>query len=198
MIAFIKGTVSSIDVDSIVIDHDGFGWEIYYPHIEDVHIDSEIKVYTYLHLIENDVKLYGFESLDEKKLFLKLISVKGLGPKTAINMLSKASYDKLFTAIESGDVKYLKSMPGIGPKAASQIVLDLKGKLVPVATKSKQEKEEDLPKDIADAADALKNFGYKPGEITKAVNKMKETPGLSVQEYIKLGLRVLMNNKIGG
>ncbi len=196
MISFIKGKIDSVEIDSIVVDHNGLGWAIFYPHPESVSIGEEIKIYTYLHLVENDIKLFGFSSLEEKKLFLKLISVKGLGPKTALNMLAKASAEKVITAIEVGDVKYLKSMPGIGPKAASQIVLDLKGKLVPVAEKKANTKQEVLPKDIQDAADALANFGYKAGEITKAVNKMKETPNLSVQEYIKLGLRVLMNNKL--
>lgn len=80
-------------------------------------------------------------------------------------------------------------MPGIGPKAASQIILDLKGKLVTVTDTVPKET---LPQEIQDAADALKNFGYKQGDIQKAVNIMSESPDLTVQEYIRIGLRALL------
>lgn len=188
MIAFISGKAAAVTADTIVVDHDGMGWEIIYPHCDRVHLNEDIKVFTYLHITENDMRLYGFESQNEKNLFLQLISVKGLGPKTAVNMLSRSQYDKLVTAIEEGDVKYLKTMPGIGAKAASQIVLDLKGKLVTVEKETKKE----LPQEIEDAAEALKNFGYRQGEVSQAVNIMSEHPGLTVQEYIRMGLRALM------
>lgn len=198
MIAFINGTIDAISADSITVDHAGMGWEIYYPHVSDVHAGQQIKVYTYLHISENDMRLFGFSSQDEKQLFLRLISVKGLGPKTAMNILSRDKYEKIIAAIEAGDVKYLKSMPGIGPKAASQIVLDLKGKLVPVAPKNNASAAEELPKKMAEAAEGLKNFGYRPNEIEKAVNIMKKSPGLRTEDYLKIGLRVLMNNRLGG
>jgi Holliday junction DNA helicase RuvA len=189
MIAFIDGKVVSYQDDTVVLDHDGMGWEIHYPHIDQIHREQEIRIFTYLSISENDMRLYGFSSQDEKNLFLKLISVKGLGPKTAMNMLAKKGYREIIAAIENGDVKFLKGVPGIGPKAASQIVLDLKGKLVPVDQK---EKAEELPPEIQDAADALKNFGYRQGEIQKAVNIMKESPGKTVQDYIRIGLRALV------
>jgi Holliday junction DNA helicase RuvA len=152
-------------------------------------LEEEMRIYTYLSISENDMRLYGFSSEEEKQLFLKLISVKGLGPKTAMNMLSKKGYTEIIKAIENGDVKFLKSVPGVGPKAASQIILDLKGKLVDVSAK---DRKEELPQEIQDAAEALKSFGYKQGEIQKAVNIMCESPGLTVQQYIKIGLRALL------
>ena len=196
MIAFISGETADIFKDSIVIARDGMGWEVSYAHTDRVHIGDKIKIYTYLHVTENDMKLYGFETMQEKELFLRLISVKGLGPKTAMGVLAKAEVDRIIAAVEADDVKFLKSMPGIGPKAASQIVLDLKGKLVHTEKNNPQEK--DLPMEIEEAAQGLKNFGYKQGEIAKAVNKMLESPGLSVQEYIRIGLRALMKNSAGG
>ena len=198
MIAFIDGIIDSYNADSIVLNHDGMGWQIFYPHIDQIHLNEEVKVYTYLHISENDMRLFGFSSQDEKQLFLRLISVKGLGPKTAMNILSRDKYEKIIAAIEAGDVKYLKSMPGIGPKAASQIVLDLKGKLVPVAPKNNASEAEELPKEMAEAAEGLKNFGYRPNEIEKAVNIMKKSPGLRTEDYLKIGLRALMNNRLGG
>lgn len=195
MIAFISGVVADVTKDTIVIDHDGLGWEVFYPHPERVHSGDEVRVFTYLHIVENDMKLYGFETGGEKQLFMRLISVKGLGPKTAMGILAKADYDHIIAAIEGDDVKFLKSMPGIGPKAASQIVLDLKGKLVAV---EEEKKKKDLPEAVQDAAEGLKNFGYRQAEIGKAVNKMLEKPGLSTQEYLRIGLRALMKNSAGG
>lgn len=195
MISFIAGSVSDVTKDTIVIDHDGIGWEVFYPHPERVHIGDEVRVFTYLHIIENDMKLYGFETSSEKQLFMRLISVKGLGPKTAMGILAKADYDHIIAAIEGDDVKFLKTMPGIGPKAASQIVLDLKGKLVAV---EEEKKKKDLPQAVQEAAEGLKNFGYRQTEIAKAVSKMVEKPGLSTQEYLRIGLRALMKNSAGG
>ncbi len=196
MIAFISGETADVNKDSIVISHGGMGWEVFYAHSDRVHVGEEIKVYTYLHVSENDMKLYGFSSKQEKDLFLRLISVKGLGPKTAMGVLAKTDVGRIIEAVEADDVKFLKSMPGIGPKAASQIVLDLKGKLVQAEKEKKA--DEKLPLEIEEAAQGLKNFGYKQGEISKAVNKMLASPGLSTSEYIRIGLKALMKNSAGG
>ena len=90
MIAFIKGCVVSYTTDSVVLDHNGMGWQISYPHCDKISLNQEITIHTYMHISENDMSLYGFESDQEKQLFLRLISVKGLGPKTAMNMLGRA------------------------------------------------------------------------------------------------------------
>ena len=74
--------------DIAVINHEGMGWEVHYPHVDQVHLNEEMRIYTYLSISENDMRLYGFSSQEEKQLFLKLISVKGLGPKTAMAMLA--------------------------------------------------------------------------------------------------------------
>ena len=124
---------------------------------------------------------------------MRLISVKGLGPKTAMNMLMKKSYADLIGIIEHGDVAALKSMPGIGAKTASQIILDLKGKLV--------ESSENQPKyssAIEDALEALKNLGYKQGEINQCAKVMSEEEGLTTEQYLKIGLQYLMKKKVGG
>lgn len=197
MIAFISGDAAEVTRDTVVIDHGGMGWEVFYAHTDRIHTGDPVRIYTYLHITENDMKLYGFSSVNEKQLFLRLISVKGLGPKTAMGILAKADYDRIVGAIETDDVKFLKSMPGIGPKAASQIVLDLKGKLVQ-AQEEKKKNEEELPEAVAEAAQGLKNFGYRQSEIASAVKKMLEKPGLTTQEYLRIGLRALMKNSTGG
>ena len=198
MIAFITGTVVSYTTDSVVIDHNGMGWQISYPHCADLSLNQEIRIHTYMHITENDMSLYGFESDEEKQLFLRLISVKGLGPKTAMNMLSRSGSAAIIKAIETSDVAALKKLPGIGSRSASQIVLDLKGKLVTNEIHTSLLQSESYPKEIADALEGLKNFGYKGNDLTSAANVMKEKPGLNEVEYLRLGLQFLARQKKGG
>ena len=195
MIAFVKGKVASYGADWVVVDCHDIGYQMAYPHPENLHLNDEVFIYTYLHITENDMSLFGFESKDEKALFLKLISVKGLGPKTAMGMLSKRGYQSIVSAIESGDVTLLKKMPGIGAKSASQIVLDLKGKLVAVPTSSPKQDTVSYPAEIREALEGLKNLGYKQGELSAVANMMSENPGLTTEKYLKLGLQFLVKQK---
>ena len=195
MIAFIKGKVASYGADWVVVDCHDIGYQMAYPHPENLHLNDEVFIYTYLHITENDMSLFGFESQDEKALFLKLISVKGLGPKTAMGMRSKCGYQSIVSAIESGDVTLLKKMPGIGAKSASQIVLDLKGKLVAVPTSSPKQDVVSYPAEIREALEGLKNLGYKQGELSAVANMMSENPGLTTEKYLKLGLQFLVKQK---
>lgn len=190
MIAFIKGIAAAYGADWIIVDNHGVGYQIAYPHTDRVTLHQDISVYTYMHISENDVSLFGFESMEEKELFTRLISVKGLGPKTAMNMLTKAGYDEIIAAVETGNVAALKKMPGIGAKSASQIVLDLKGKLV-AAPEADKTPAEVYPLEIRDAMEGLKNLGYKQNEINGAARVMNESPGLSTAEYLRIGLRFL-------
>lgn len=187
MIAFIQGVITEIGDDYIVINHQGLGWLVYYPHSLEVHIGEEIQVFTHMSVSENDVRLYGFSSSKEKTLFLNLISVKGLGPKTAMTMLQKSGYALITEAISKGDVVALKKLPGIGAKSASQIVLDLQGKLVAVEVSST--KMMNYPLEIQEALEALKNFGYKGGDLNVVGNKMLEQPSMKTEEYIRFGLK---------
>lgn len=195
MIAFIKGTVISYTVDSVVIDHDGMGWEIAYPHTDKLSLNTEVQVYTYLHIFEGGMNLYGFETQQEKELFLKLISVKGLGPKTAMTMLSRAGYQTIVDSISTGDVAALKKMPGIGAKSASQIVLDLQGKLVVTETSTSKQSNSKYSKEINDAIEGLKNLGYKQSELSNCIHYMAENPGLTVEQYMSMGLRYMAKAK---
>ena len=190
MIALVKGTVISYTADMVVVECNGIGYEISYPHINDLHLHEEVTIHTYLHATENGISLFGFSSLDEKALFLSLISVKGIGPRIAINVLASHSYNEIVLAIEQGDVAMLKKMPGIGNKSASQIVLDLKGKLVQSETTSRK-KDDNLSQDAKDTLEALKNLGYKQGDLNSILYIFNEEPNLSTQEYLRLALRAL-------
>ncbi len=193
MIAFVKGIVFDYGIDWVIIDNNGIGYKINFAHPNELVRDKEKLIYTYQHVREDDISLYGFLSSSEQDFFLKLINVKGVGPKSAMNILAKTDYNKLITSIENKDVNFLKTMPGIGPKTASQIILDLKGKLVSA------EKNESLFNDeLNDAIEGLKNLGYKQGEINSITNTLNSNPNLSSDEYLKLALQLLMKKRVGG
>jgi holliday junction DNA helicase RuvA len=183
MIGFLKGKVKLIESDHIVVDVHDVGYEILTILPYEYKIDDEVVLYVYTHVREDQMLLFGFKELDIKKLFLKLIQVKGVGPKTALGILSSIDYATFSQAIEQGDINMLKKIPGIGPKSAGQIVLDLKGKLVV--------SEQSSNPDLQDALEALLALGYKKPEIHK-VEKALANLSLSVEEYIKQGLQILL------
>jgi Holliday junction DNA helicase RuvA len=198
MIAFIRGTVEAYGTDWVILDNQGMGWQISYPHTDRLHLHEEVCIHTYMHITEQDVSLFGFETREEKDLFLRLISVQGIGPRTVMNMLAKAGYDVIVTSIEAGDVAALKKLPGIGAKSASQIVLDLKGKLVPAETAPAKAPVPKYPQEIEDALEGLKGLGYKPAELNGCAAMMSGKPGLTTKEYLQMGLRYMAKQKIGG
>ena len=130
MIGFVRGTVYSFCLDYVLVDTGNLGYRINFYHPEYLAKGKEVTIFTYQNVREDEISLYGFLSLEEYDLFTKLISVKGLGPNIASNILARASVDSIAKAIEDNDVSFIKRMPGIGAKTASQIILDLKGKLV--------------------------------------------------------------------
>lgn len=191
MIAFIKGTVASITGDAIVVEQNGIGWRIAFAHPESVHLQEAVTIYTYMHYTDAELALYGFPDADEKELFMRLISVKGLGPKTVMNMLGRSGSSSIVQAIEAGDVAVLKKLPGIGAKTASQIVLDLQGKLVP-ANHTVISAKSAYPPAIEEALEGLKNLGYRSGELSGCANYLATLPDKTSAEYLKLGLQYLM------
>ncbi len=192
MIAFVRGIVFLTRKDSVVVDHQGIGYEIIVPNPKTYTYGSEVMFYTYQHVREDAIQLFGFASLNEYDLFIRLIDVKGLGPKTAINILSVASVNALVQAIENNDVAYLKSMPGIGAKTAQQIVLDLKGKLV---LHEQQQSSEPMSDVLHDASDALLALGYKNTEINKVMKEIVKMDIKSSDEAIRIALGLLLNRK---
>ncbi len=182
MYAYIKGFVKDIESDYIVVDNNGVGYLVYTASPYSFEIDKEYTVYLYQHVREDEITLYGFKSLDEKKLFLKLTSVKGLGCKMALPMLALGSPEGIIDAIERENILYLKKFPKIGDKVARQIILDLKGKLAKSDEVNTQTSDE--------LVDALKSLGYKAADINKVVKKVDGT--LEIGEQIKEALRLLL------
>ena len=130
MLEFIEGKISDITPSYIVISTNGIGFQVYTPNPYSFKESELTKVYLYNHIREEEYTLYGFKSKEERELFLKLINVKGLGPKTGIGILAGSTPNGIIDAIERENILYIKKFPKVGEKLARQIILDLKGKLV--------------------------------------------------------------------
>ncbi len=182
MIYFLKGRIALIDKDTVVIDVNNVGYQVLVSHIDDYQIGEEVLVYTYNVVREDEQYLVGFTSLDEKSVFLSLIKVKGLGPKSAIGALSSTTPAEVVNAIASNNVAYLKKLPGIGAKAAAQIILDLKGELT---GGSKGD-----PGVYEDVYEALKGLGFKGAAIDRVLATINE-PGASSEDILRIALSKL-------
>lgn len=191
MIAFIKGIIHSYSNDSLIIENNGIGYRVYISNPQTVRLNSEVILYTYQHVREDAITLFGFTTMEEHDLFLQLISVKGVGPKTALNMLAVCPARSMIEAIETNDVKRLKSLPGIGAKSASQIVLDLKGKLVEEVTEIETKENAEL----LDALEALKALGYKNAEINSIKKELNALEDMKSDQYIRKALSILAKRK---
>ena len=181
MIYSLKGRVLLIDGDTVVIDVHAVGYQVLVSHTDQYEIGQEVFLYTYNVVREDETYLVGFSSLEEKEVFLALIRVKGLGPKTVIGALSATTANDVKNAIASNNVVYLKKLPGIGAKAASQIILDLKGELT--GTKGD-------PTVYDEVAEALKELGFKGAAIERVLATINEKDA-SPEEVLRLALAKL-------
>lgn len=188
MIGFLRGTVFSLERGSLLLDVCGVGYRVIFSNFEKIHIGEEIFIYTYQHVREDDISLFGFLEKEDYNLFLQLITVKGIGPKTACSILASASSLAILTAIENGDAAFMKKLPGIGAKAASQIILDLKGKLIDVDNNKAKSAQNN--RELEEAISALKSLGYKAGEIENILPKLTQQES-STQDYLRLALSLL-------
>lgn len=179
----LKGRVISCNEEKIALDVHDVGYEILCAHPLDFAIDSLATLFIHEVISEDDHYLVGFSSKIEKEAFLSLIAVKGIGPKTALNALKATTPDALFKAIESNNTAYLKKLPGIGPKAAAQIILDLRGRLAP-SGKNVNEKQYD------EVRAALKTLGFKVKDIDDVLSTINE-PNASNEDILRLALRKL-------
>lgn len=185
MYGYIKGKVVLIDSSYIIVDNNGIGYLIYVPNPYSYQLDHEYKVYIYTKVSEDEFTLYGFQDSEQKELFLKLIDVKGLGPKMALPILATGTTESIFDAIESENVNYLKKFPKIGDKVARQMILDLKGKLASVNAGIAS--HEDYSKELMDV---LVGLGYKQIDIKRIINKVDNTK--SLEDQVKEALKLLL------
>lgn len=179
------GPISYNDEKGVIaIDVGPIAYELLVAHPESFPLGSEKRVYVYEVYGEDEHYLVGFPTTLEKEAFLSLIAVKGIGPKTALGALSATSPEDLFKAIAASNVPFLKKLPGIGPKAAAQIILDLKGKLAEGSPSKQGEKR------YEEVASALKELGFKTKDIDAALSSIND-PSLTDQELLREALRTL-------
>ena len=204
MLAYIKGTLEMKMTGYIVIDVGGLGYKVFMSDsgIEKLgNIGETVKVHTYYKVREDDISIFGFNTLEELKMFELLISVSGVGAKTALTMLAVCEPTDFALAIISEDIKALTQIPGIGAKSAQRIILELKDKIkkeqqiqeLTAATKGTKTKVEvaiENSQKIDEAIAALQVLGYNKKEVEKAFEKL-DKEGLSTEDLIRKGLAIL-------
>lgn len=184
MIGYLSGKILFKEGNSLVIEAGGVGWEVFIPLFlwQNVHKGDEIGLHIYTHVREDEIKLFGFSAKANKEIFTHLISVSGIGPKLALNVLSQAKGSgAIVRAVEKADVEFFTSIKGLGKKGSQRIIVDLKSKIGGIAD-LEFESEQDT-----DLLEALKGLGFSGEEIKKATKGIKKD--LSLEEKIKMALR---------
>lgn len=181
MLDFIEGKIILISADYVTILVGGIGFKVFTPNPYSFEEESVVRVYLYNHIREDEYSLYGFKTLEERDMFLKLLNVKGLGPKVGMTILASSTIEGLIDAIDRENILYLQKFPKVGQKLARQIILDLKGKLV------KKDTNEEVNNELIEA---LTTLGYKLPDIKRVCKDIdKDTP---IESQIKEALKLLV------
>lgn len=205
MFSYIKGTLEEYWEDTVVIESGGIGWNIHVPlSVLDrlPHVGEQMKVYTSFQVKEDSMTLYGFLSRQDLKMFNQLLGVNGIGPKAALGILSSLTPDDLRMAIIAEDAKAIAKAPGIGPKTAKRVILDLKDKISMDDVLPLQFAGGQAEANVAAAAsgvdgaekeaiEALVALGYSPTEATKAVRQVEIKEGMNAEAVLKASLKFL-------
>ena len=159
-------------------------------------MNKEVKIYVHQVIREDAHLLYGFGSLEEKQLFLRLVSVSGIGPKSALAIMASDDHSGLIHAVESGDVTYLTKFPGVGKKTAQQMILDLKGKFGELSIETPFNLfDETALQDataLSEAMEALSALGYSEREVKRVEKQLKEVENQTTDEYLRQALKLMM------
>jgi len=204
MLAYIKGELASKQIGYVVIDVGGLGYKVF---MSEISIDNMgnigdiVKVHTYYRVMEDDISIFGFNTPEELRMFELLISVSGVGAKTAVAMLGSIEPSEFAIAVITEDINTLKQIPGIGPKSAQRIVLELKDKIkkeqqiaeLEIATKGTKSKIKEIiieDNKISEATTALQVLGYTKPDIDKVLEQI-DTSEITLEEIIKQALKIL-------
>ena len=181
MYSYLIGIITEINPSYIVLENNNIGYKINVANPYFFKEGIEYKIYLYEHIREDEHSLYGFNKIEERDLFLKLINVKGLGPKMALPILATGSISGIIDAINRENILYLKKFPKIGDKVAKQIILDLKGKMEASSELYIDDSTEEL-------IEVLENLGYKRNEIKKIIPNIDKSKPIEsqVKEALKL------------
>lgn len=199
MINFVSGKLREILADKIVVEANGIGFGIYFPASNFVNLpelDSDIKVFTYMHVKEDEMSLYGFLTREDREMFLKLLTVNGVGPKGALNIISKLGFSTLMKAIANEDSKLISSVSGIGSKTASKICIELgnkvrkmnfEGKIDIIKQNNSENKKFNVVKD--EVAEAMVKLGFKETKAREILNNLNLSGEETASDILKLALK---------
>lgn len=198
MYEYLTGLVTVVAPQYIVVDVNGVGYKLLvanpYRYQEDR--TKKVQVYVYQAVREDNISLFGFTDQNEKKLFMQLINVSGIGPKSALAILANPDHQGLVDAITNNNVNYLTKFPGIGKKTASQIVLDLRDKLTNESSSSlfattQLTVDATVNRELKDALEALAALGYKERDIKKVQKTLMKEEQMATDKYLRQALRLL-------
>lgn len=198
MYEYLTGLVTVVAPQYIVVDVNGVGYKLLvanpYRYQEDR--TKKVQVYVYQAVREDNISLFGFTDQNEKNLFMQLINVSGIGPKSALAILANPDHQGLVDAITNNNVSYLTKFPGIGKKTASQIVLDLRDKLTNESSNSlfattQLTVDATVNRELKDALEALAALGYKERDIKKVQMTLMKEEQMATDEYLRQALRLL-------
>ena len=192
MIASLKGSLQSKKPEGLVIDVSGVGYHVAIPlcNLADIpELGDTVFLHTYTHVREDALQLYGFITEEDRSVFTKLISISGIGPKLGLTILSGMPVDRFVETVSNEDVALLSTIPGLGKKTASKIILELKGKLPSLDSDDGKRTKDHVHAD--DAISALVNLGYKKPVSEKAVQKGVSSGAESIEDIIREALKYL-------
>ncbi len=184
MYSYISGIVKDQESNYVVLDNNGIGYHIFVANPFQYNINDEAKIYIYDYIREDEHSLYGFSTKAEKDLFLRLLNVKGVGPKLIMPMLATGSVNGIIDAIDRENILYLKKFPKVGDKVARQIILDLKGKLTSVSDNAPSIGGFD------ELVSVLEGLGYKTSDIKKVLPNIDNS--LKIEDQVKEALKLML------
>ncbi|MFV0558267.1 MAG: Holliday junction branch migration protein RuvA [Enterococcus sp.] len=194
MYQYISGEVTEITPAYLVLENQGIGYQLAMgnPYRYSAQMNQVVKVYVHQVVREDAQLLYGFTKLEEKQLFLRLISVSGIGPKSALAIMANEEHEGMITAIESEDVTYLTKFPGVGKKTAQQMILDLRGKLGELVGELPVTPLFSANYDLEEAMAALAALGYSDKEIKRVEKLLVNSGDKTTDEYLREALKLMM------
>ena len=195
MFAYIKGTVTEIGTDEIIVETGGIGFSVFTSSQDSARLtkNQQATIYTHLNVREDDMSLFGFLTKEERSVFRMLINISGVGPKSALSILSCLSVDELRMAVLSDDYKAIAKANGIGPKTAQRLVIELADKFHLEDVLGEYDEASpatSAPEDIvSETAMALSSLGYSNVEALRAIKKVPDSESMTVEQLLKAALK---------
>ena len=201
MISYIKGIVTYKGKDSVIVENQGIGYQIKVPSrvLDELNSGEDVMLHTYLYVREDMLALFGFSCVQELETFQILLGISGIGPKAAVSVLSTMTVEDLYYAVFSEDAKSIARTPGIGPKGAKRMIIELKDKLdledlnlASAQAKAMPQQQKSSENSIEDTIQALVALGYSNGEAYRAVHSVSDVDTLDAEQLLKEALKKVL------